>query len=119
VAGRLPNVKRADEIDLNRVAAKRYRLHVGDRMSMRSSTHIEAFYGQAPFDGPRQQVTIVGVGDSMIDLLFGPGEPGFVPSFGFLHAHPEVPRAPNLVVRLAPGTNLERFRSRAAAALGI
>ena len=119
VAGRLPNAKRTDEIVVNRIAAKRYHLHVGDRATMLSSTHIEAFYGQAPFDGPRQQVTIVGVGDSMIDLLFGVGEPGFVPSFGFLGAHPEVPRAPNLVVRLEPGTNLERFRSRAAAALDI
>lgn len=119
VAGRLPNVKRTDEIVVNRVAAKRLHLHVGDQMTMLSSTHIEAFFGQAPFDGPRQQVTIVGVGDSMIDLLFGDSDPGFVPSFGFLRAHPEVPRAPNLVVRLKPGTSVERFRSRAAAALGI
>src|SRR5205823_4901284 len=63
--------------------------------------------------------TIVGVGDSMIDLIFQPDQPGASVSAAFLAQHPDVPRAPNLVVRLKPGTDVSKFHQRAAAAMGV
>jgi ABC-type lipoprotein release transport system permease subunit len=119
VAGRQPRPGRADEVVVNRVAAKKFHYRVGDRVTIRSSTDINAFFGQAPFDGPRQRATVVGIGDSLMDLLFSPDEPSFVAPYAFLRAHPEVPRAPNLVVRLAPGTDVERFRARAESLLRL
>src|SRR5205823_14821767 len=77
-----------------------------------------AFYGLGPTDtGPHEPATIVGIGDSPMDFAFLDKEPGFVPPGEFLIKHPEVQHAPNLVVRLKPGTDVAKFHARADAAL--
>src|SRR4051794_34063573 len=94
--GRLPDPRRSDEVVINRKAASRYHFHVGQRVTIDSSMEMDAFYtGAPPVGGPSQRATIVGIGDSLIDLIFQPDEPGATPSVGFLTQHPEVPRAPN------------------------
>ena len=58
--------------------------------------------------------TIVGIGDSLMDDIFGPDQPGFEPSGGFMLRHGGVvEHAPNLVVRLKPGTDVDAFHRRA------
>ena len=112
VAGRLPDPHRVDEVVVNRPAAKQYDLRVGQRVTMVSSSNMLAFFGQAPMrGGPTVRARIVGIGSGSMDLLFGPDDPGFVPSGAFLEQHGEhgwqvskgkVAAAPNLVVRLRP-----------------
>ena len=116
--GRLPRPRRVDEVVVDHTAAKRYHLHVGQRVTINSALDRNAFYGLAPNDtGPRQPATIVGIGDSPMDYQFLSGEPGFVPPGEYLLQHPEIQRAPNLVVRLKPGTDEAKFHERADAAL--
>jgi hypothetical protein len=120
VHGRLPDPSRPDEILVNRAAAAQYHMHVGQHVTVISATDPTAFYGQAPMTGgPTVQATIVGVGDSMIDILFMEGHPAFEPSAGFLAAAPQVPRASNLVVRLRPGTDVTAFHEHAVAAMHL
>jgi ABC-type lipoprotein release transport system permease subunit len=120
VHGRLPDPTRQDQIVVNRTAASRYHLRVGDRLTMTSALDRNAFYGQAPDDtGPSVRVTVVGIGDSMMDEVFIPTEPGFFPSGAFLTQNPQIGRAPNLLVRLKPGTNVAAFHQRADAALNL
>jgi hypothetical protein len=120
VSGRLPHPERVDEIVVNRVAAARYHLRVGQALTLVSSDDIAQFFGGgAPSGGPTVRARVVGVGESMMDLIFTPDEPSFVPSAAFLARFPQVPRAPNLVVRLRPGTDVKAFHRRAAAALGL
>jgi ABC-type lipoprotein release transport system permease subunit len=120
VEGRLPDPARVDEVVVNRAAAARLHLRVGQRLTLVSSDDIEAFFGDGALDGgPTTPATIVGIGDSFMDLIFTSDEPGFVPSGAVLTGHPEIPRAPNLVVRLRPGTDVKAFRLKAAAALGL
>jgi ABC-type lipoprotein release transport system permease subunit len=117
--GRLPDPARADEIIVNREAASKTHLRVGQRVTLLSANRIEAFFGQAPMEGgPTVEARVVGVGDSMLDLIFNTS-PSFTPSGGFLAHAPEVPQASNLVVRLRPGTSVAAFRAHAAAALGL
>jgi hypothetical protein len=120
-AGRLPDPTREDEILVNRTAAKRFHVHVGDHLTVRSASDPMAFYGLAPMTGgPTVRATVVGIGDSLMDQIFGVGEPGFIPSGAFLLRHGDrVPHPGNLVVRLRPGTDVNRFRARAAAAVGL
>lgn len=116
-AGRLPDPNRADEIMVNRQAAKRLGLGVGDQVKMISSTDFDE---NGPLgSGPSVEATIVGVGDSTIDLIFHGDGPAFVPSGAMLRDHPEIPRGGNLVVRLRPGTDVEEFGRRAAEAMGL
>src|SRR4051794_24129344 len=76
--GRLPKPGRLDEVTVNRIAAKKLHLHVGQRVTMTSALDQTAFYGMAPTDtGPRQPATIVGIGDSMMDYSFLGSDPGF------------------------------------------
>src|SRR5438067_205208 len=118
--GRLPRPGHLDEVVVNRTAARKLRLHVGQRVTINSALDRNAFYGLAPSDtGPRQQARIVGVGDSMVDFVFTPDEPGFEPPGEFLVQHPQIQRAPNLIVRLKPGTNVAAFHRRADAALNL
>jgi len=118
VAGRLPVA--VDEILINRLAAERTGLSVGDAVTIVSSNDIEAFFsGAGLVGGPTVRATVVGIGDSQMDLVFLSDEPGFTPSPAFLEAYPEIPRAGNLVVRLRPGADIERFRTAAAAALEL
>jgi hypothetical protein len=122
VHGRLPDPARADELLVNRAAAARFHFHVGQRVTLVSATDLAAFYTAAhtPISGgPTLPATIVGIGDSAMDQAFFPDQPSFTPSAGFLARFPEVPRAPNLVVRLRPGTDVAAFRTRVAAALGL
>jgi hypothetical protein len=122
VHGRLPDPTRADEVLVNRAAAARFHFHVGQRVTLVSSTDLGAFYTAAhtPISGgPTVPATIVGIGDSAMDQAFFPDEPSFSPSSGFLARFPEVPRAPNLVVRLRPGTDVAGFKAEVAAALGL
>lgn len=120
VDGRLPDPGRADEVVVNREAASRYHLRVGQHVTVIASTDITDFFTNSPpTGGPELPATIVGIGDSTMDAVFGEGSPGFVPSGAFLARFPEVPRFPNLVVRLRPGTDVARFSERAAAALGL
>src|SRR5436190_1986942 len=79
---------------------------------------LKAFYGLGPTDtGPTQPATIVGIGDSAMDFAFMDKQAGFVPPGEFLIQHPEIQHAPNLVVRLKPGTDVAKFHERADAAL--
>lgn len=124
VEGRLPDPRRDDEILVNNKAAARFHLRVGQRVTLVSSRDIEAFFtsylGGPPLaGGPSVRATIVGIGDSAMDQVFFAEDPGFIPSGGFLRRHPEVPRAPNLVLRLRPGTDVNAFHRKAAAALGL
>ena len=116
--GRLPRPGRVDELVVNRKAAATLHLHVGQRVTINSALDRSAFYGLAPNDtGPRLPATIVGVGDSLIDYVFTPDEPGFEPPGEYLVQNPQIQRAPNLVVRLKPGTDVAKFHERADAAL--
>jgi ABC-type lipoprotein release transport system permease subunit len=119
--GRLPRPGRVDEVVVNNAAAKQLHLRVGQRVTMNSALDRNAFYGMAPNDtGPRVQATIVGIGDSMMDFVFLSGvEPGFDPPGEYLVQNPQIQRAPNLVVRLKPGTNVAEFHARADAALQL
>lgn len=118
VAGRLPDPARDDELVVNRSAARQLGLGVGDRLTLVSATELDP---AAPLGtGPSVEATVVGIGDSAMELIFGGGEePGFVPSAALLGDHPEIPRAGNLVVRLRPGTDVAEFGRRAAEAMGV
>ncbi|MFP5319882.1 MAG: ABC transporter permease [Acidimicrobiia bacterium] len=116
VAGRLPDPRRADEVFVNRQAAKELDLHVGSKFTVVSATSLDV---GSPYDGPTLEVTVVGIGDTDIDLAFMGGGPSWTPSAAMLASHPEVPRIPNLVVRLRPGTDVAEFGRRASEALGI
>ncbi len=137
VAGRLPDPHRVDEVLVNRRAASRYHLRVGDPFTIVTSNDINAFYGQAPMQGgPTIHAHVVGIGDGTMDQLFSPDDPGFTPSAALLArygvrngyvrsdgAPATVPRgriemATNLVVRLRPGTDAARFHRDVASALG-
>lgn len=119
-AGRLPDPRRDDEVLVNRAAARLAHLSVGSKVTLVSSRDPAGFYGKPLDDGPSVGATVVGVGDSNMDLAFGgQDEPGFIPSFGFLSRHPEIPRDGNLVVHLRPGTNVTAFRQRVADAMGL
>ena len=117
VAGRLPDPGRADELVVNRKAADEYGLRVGDRVTMVAG--LELFGPGEPGPGPSVEATVVGIGDSAMELTFHGDFPSFTPSGAFLAEHPEVPRAGNLVVRLRPGTDVAEFGRRAAEAMGL
>lgn len=117
VAGRLPDPRRADELVVNRRAADELALGVGDRVTMMASLDLLGTGDAGP--GPSVEATVVGVGDSVMDLVFQGGSPAFTPSAAFLADYPEVPRAGNLVVRLRPGTDVAAFGRRAAEAMGL
>lgn len=118
VDGHLPDPARTDEIVVNRQAAAKLGLGVGDRVTIVTST--EAFTESAPMGtGPSFEAAVVGVGDSFIDLTFQGESPAFIPSAAVLGDHPEIPRGGNLVVRLRPGTNVDEFGRRAAEAMGL
>jgi ABC-type lipoprotein release transport system permease subunit len=129
VDGRLPNPHRVDEILVNKVAAKQLHLKVGQPVTLVSSPNLNAFYGQAPMTGgPTVKAHIVGIGSGPMDLLFGPDDPGFIPSGAFLQRwgtpgiqapKGRVAEAANLVVRLRPGTNLVKFHRDVANALHL
>lgn len=126
-SGRLPDPARDDEVVVNRAAAAACGLRVGSKVSIISANSILAFWGQAPMrGGPTVAATVVGVGDSEMDLLFGgPDAPSFTPSSGFLAQHGvllhsedemmtpnaagKVPYDTNLVVRLRPGADRDAF----------
>jgi hypothetical protein len=119
-AGRLPDPRRADEIVVNQAAAGRFHVRLGQRVTLVSSTDLNDWAtSAAPSGGPTVTATVVGIGDGPMDLLFATGEPGFVPSGGFLATYPQVPHPPNLVVRLRPGTDIRKFRSQVAALLHL
>jgi ABC-type lipoprotein release transport system permease subunit len=117
VHGRLPDPRREDEVVVNRLAAAQLGLGVGDHLRILSSTDPDS--EGPPFDGSAVDATVVGVGDSIIDIIFFGDEPDVVVSGAFLTGHPEVPRFGNLVVRLRPGTDVTAFARRAADALGL
>ncbi len=120
VAGRLPDPGRADELVVNRSAARDLGLGVGDRVRVLSST--ELFDPTAPLGtGPSVEATVVGIGTSVMEFIFldGGAEHAFFPSAALLGDHPEIPRAGNLVVRLRPGTDVAAFGRRAAEAMGV
>src|SRR5438874_1746230 len=120
VDGRLPNPARVDEIVVNRAARSRYHLRVGQQLTVDSATDVATvFAGGELKGGPSTRATIVGAGDSMIDLIFQPDEPGLITSGEYLRRFREIPRATNLVVRLKPGTNVTAFHQRAAAAMKV
>ncbi|HEY3724984.1 MAG TPA: FtsX-like permease family protein [Acidimicrobiia bacterium] len=127
--GRLPDPRRRDEIFVNREAARRFHFHVGQAVTIVSHPTLDAFYGQAPMTGgPSVRAHIVGIGDSSMDLLFGPNDPSFVVSGAFLERYgdhgptpPEgkITAAPNLVVRLRPGADVRRFHEDVARVLHL
>jgi len=120
VAGRLPDPRRADELVVNRNAAQQLGLGVGDHVRILSSNEPGFGPSGSLGAGPTVEATVVGVGDSAMELIFGAGkEPGFIPSAALLGDHPEIPRFGNLVVRLRPGTDVAEFGRRAAEAMGV
>jgi ABC-type lipoprotein release transport system permease subunit len=135
-AGRLPDPDRVDEVVLNRNAASKYGLDVGDRVTIRSADDLRSFYGQAPpIGGPTIHARVVGIGDSTLDQVFMADEPSFFPSGALLERYGtpitstdpddlQVPRgriamATNLVVRLEPGTDLAAFHRDVARVLHV
>jgi hypothetical protein len=114
---------------VNRVAARRFHFHVGQAVTIVSHPTLDAFYGQAPMTGgPSVRAHIVGIGDGSMDLLFGPDDPAFFPSGAFLERYGDhagqpprgkVSAAPNLVVRLRPGTDMGRFQRDVAEVLHL
>jgi ABC-type lipoprotein release transport system permease subunit len=119
VSGRLPDPERTDEVLMNRQAAKMFDLKVGDRLTLVSALEFPENEDDPVEGGPSNPATIVGIGDSNMDLVFYGDEPGYVISAGFLAAHPEIPRGGNLVVRLRPGTDVSAFRARVAEVIGL
>jgi ABC-type lipoprotein release transport system permease subunit len=112
--GRLPDPSRPDEIVVNTTAARKWHLRVGQHVELTAARNLDAFYGAAPVVSVQLRATIVGIGDSMIDEIFGPDDPGFAPSGAFMSKYAGVVgHAPNLIVRLRPGTDIETFRERA------
>lgn len=112
--GRLPNPHRDDEIVVNNAAAKRWHLHVDQHADIAGARNLDSFYGAPPQVAVRRRVTIVGIGNSAMDTIFGPNDPGFFPSGAFIVQHADViEHAPNLVVRLKPGTDVDAFHRRA------
>jgi ABC-type lipoprotein release transport system permease subunit len=119
-SGRLPDPNRDDEIVVNELAAKKHDLHVGDHVTLVSSNDLAAFFGTGKYEGgPTIAATIVGVGNSPLDFVFTIDEPAFVASGAVLSKHPEIPRYPNLVVRLAPGTDVGAFHRDVAKVLEL
>ena len=112
--GRLPDPGRADEITVNTVAARKYHLNVGQHVVVVAAKNLSAFYGSPPEVAVRINATIVGIGNSMMDAIFSAGEPGFEPSGALMTRYGNViEHAPNLVVRLKPGTDVAAFHRRA------
>lgn len=128
-AGRLPNPHRVDEIVVNRNAAAKFGLGVGDHVTIVTSNNLDAFYGQAPAKGgPTIPARVVGVGDSTMDQVFLADEPGFIPSGELLRRYGtndlqapkgRIAETTNLVVRLRPGTDLAKFHRDVAAVLHV
>jgi hypothetical protein len=135
-SGRLPNPRRVDEIVVNRNAAAKYGIAVGDRLTVVTSSNLAAFYGQAPAKGgPTIRTRVVGIGDSTMDQVFLANEPGFITSGALLERYGtviqsangdglQVPAgriamATNLVVRLRPGTDLATFHRDVARVLRV
>jgi ABC-type lipoprotein release transport system permease subunit len=118
--GRLPARDRDDEIVVNEPAASHHHLRVGQSVTLVSANDVEAFFTSGKMGGgPSRKATIVGIGNTPIDYVFAIDEPGFVASGVVLSRHPEIPKFPNLVVRLKPGTDVAAFHLRAAKALGL
>jgi hypothetical protein len=116
--GRLPDPARDDEIVVNGFAARNYHLHVGQHVEVVGARNLDAFYGAPIVPGVKVRSTIVGIGDSIMEDLFSPDQPAFEPSGGFMVRHGAVvAHAPNLVVRLKPGTNVDAFHVRAVRVL--
>ena len=116
-SGRLPHPDRADEIVINRQAVKQLGLGLGDRVTIVTATDFDE---SGPLgSGPSVEATVVGIGNSVMDLTFHGDSPSFIPSGALLRDHPEIPRAGNLVVRLRPGTDVAEFGRRAAEAMGL
>jgi hypothetical protein len=74
VSGRLPDARRTDEVLVNHIAAKRFHIHVGQHVTIESSSSAFSFNGSPTPDGPSEAATVVGIGDSNMDLLFFPGQ---------------------------------------------
>ena len=118
--GRLPREGRDDEIVVNELAAKKHHLRIGQRLTLVSSNDLGAFFGTGKMEGgPTTRATIVGIGNTPLDFIFTIDEPAFVADGAVLAEHPEIPRFPNLIVQLKPGTDVGRFHTRAAEALGL
>jgi hypothetical protein len=112
--GRLPDPTRDDEIVVNRLAARKFHLHLGQHVEVLGARNLDAFYGAPIVVGVKIRSTIVGIGDSLMDDLFNPDQPAFEPSGAFMVRHGSVVgHAPNLLVRLKPGTNVDAFHQRA------
>lgn len=112
--GRLPNPTRDDEIVVNGFAARKYHLHIGQHVEVVGARNLDAFYGAPIVVGVKIRSTIVGIGDSVMEDLFSPDQPAFEPSGAFMVRHGAVVgHAPNLVVRLKPGTDVNAFHLRA------
>lgn len=120
VAGRLPDPDRTDEMLVNRRAAKDLGVEVGDHLTIVSALEFPEQEDGLIEGGPSVVATVVGIGDSNMDLVFFGDGPSYTPSVGFLAAHPEVPRGSgNLVVRLRPGTDVGEFRRHVAEVMGL
>jgi ABC-type lipoprotein release transport system permease subunit len=119
-SGRLPRAGAEGEVVINEQAARQFGIRVGDRVTVVGATDIEAFFSGKGFEGGVTiPATVVGIGNTPLDYIFTIDEPSSYPSGAVLAHHPEIPRFPNLVVRLKPGTDVKAFHLRAAKALGL
>ena len=117
-SGRLPDPKRDDEIVVNNLAAHKWHLHVGQHVDVVGAANLDAFYGEPAKVAVTVRSTIVGIGDSMMDAIFTTDQPSFTPAGGFMLAHGRaIAHAPNLLVRLKAGTNVDAFHRRAVRVL--
>lgn len=118
--GRLPRANSDNEIVVNELAAKKFNLRVGQRVHLISSNDLAAFFGTGEMTGgPTIPATIVGIGNTPLDFIFTLDEPSFSNNGALLAKHEEIPKFPNLVVRLKPGTDVAAFHERAGAAIGL
>ena len=101
LAGRLPALHAADEITLNELAARLARVRVGDvlRIKTWSKKDLEGLFagnGFPGFNGPRVEVTVVGIartvdglpGDVVRTSLYGIASPAFLAAHRGIGAWP-------------------------------
>ena len=118
IEGRVPRVDAPREVLANPVAAKRYRLHAGGRITMTALAFPDGDTEQEPVP-TRLEMTVAGIGAIAPDIVPTAkldGFPTFVTSPAFYETY--VPGTVSLsydgaAVRVKPGRSIVQFRSTA------
>lgn len=124
IAGRLPDPAAPDEVLLNEQAAELTGLGVGDRIRARtwSADDLTALFAETDFpgfNGPELDLEVVGVGRTAEGLSndLRRTSPAALAGPDFVAAHPGMGVwPPAVVVRVAPGADLERISAVVARA---